>query len=149
MGLSNNLSREAGNFSCWAPQPPQVFSIRGLRLYFPMLEPWVARSALLPAFHPGLSLCECGTVGSASGQTACSLCPTLRQSQSHQDNVSPLFPGCLSPPLLPVWMNVYFVFPWCWTFGYWNVSLAVQFSVSSGCARRCSVSTYASILPRS
>ena len=26
------------------PQPPQVFSIRGLRLYFPTLEPWVARS---------------------------------------------------------------------------------------------------------
>ena len=25
------------------PQPPRVFSIRGLRLYFPALEPWVAR----------------------------------------------------------------------------------------------------------
>ena len=24
-------------------------------------------------------------------------------------------PRCPSPPLLPVWMNVYFVFPWCWT----------------------------------
>ena len=31
------------------PQPPQVFSVRGLRFYFPMLEPWVARSALLPS----------------------------------------------------------------------------------------------------
>ena len=31
------------------PQPPRVFSIRGLRLYFPALEPWVARSASLPA----------------------------------------------------------------------------------------------------
>ena len=29
------------------PQPPQVFSIRGLRLYFHALEPWVAWSALL------------------------------------------------------------------------------------------------------
>ena len=27
------------------PQPAQVFSIRGLRLYFPALEPWVAGSA--------------------------------------------------------------------------------------------------------
>ena len=27
------------------PQPPRAFSIRGLRLYFPELEPWVARSA--------------------------------------------------------------------------------------------------------
>ena len=26
------------------PQPPRVFSISGLRLYFPALEPWVARS---------------------------------------------------------------------------------------------------------
>ena len=24
-------------------------------------------------------------------------------------------PWCQSPPLLLVWMNVYFVFPWCWT----------------------------------
>ena len=34
------------------PQPPQVFSIRGLRLYFPVLEPWFAQSALLPAVCP-------------------------------------------------------------------------------------------------
>ena len=30
------------------PQPPQVFSIRGLRLYFPELDPWIAWSVLLP-----------------------------------------------------------------------------------------------------
>ena len=24
-------------------------------------------------------------------------------------------PWCPSLPLLPVWMNVYFIFPWCWT----------------------------------
>ena len=34
------------------PQPPGALSIRGLRLYFPELEPWVAWSALLPAFCP-------------------------------------------------------------------------------------------------
>ena len=28
---------------------------------------------------------------------------------------SPLLPGCLSPPLLPVWMNVSFLCPWCRT----------------------------------
>ena len=49
-------------------------------------------------------------------------------------------PRCPSPPLLPVWMNVYVVFPWCWT------PLPLDFSVSSGCARRRSVSTYAAIL---
>ena len=71
-------------------------------------------------------------------------------------------PGCLSPPLLPVWMNVssssFFFFvsslsPWLLDFH------TVLFSVSSGCflflncycpsfgcARRHSVSTYTSIL---
>ena len=32
------------------PQPPRVFSIRGLRLYFPVLGPWVTRPASLPPF---------------------------------------------------------------------------------------------------
>ena len=49
------------------------------------------------------------------GQPACPVCPTLRQSRSRHGNVSPLHPGCPSPPLLPVWMNVYFLFPWCGT----------------------------------
>ena len=121
-----------------------AFSIRGLRLYFPELEPWVARSASLPAVPPGLSIVnvglwgathcsafpvlrhsesgplglsvhKCGASGSSSGQTACAIGPTLRQSRSHHSNASPLCPSCLSPPLLPVWMNVYFLFPWCWT----------------------------------
>ena len=30
-------------------------------------------------------------------------------------NASPLRPSCPSPPLLPVWMNVYFLSPWCRT----------------------------------
>ena len=41
------------------PQPPGVFSLRGLRLYFPALEPWVRRSALLHTVCPGLSMREC------------------------------------------------------------------------------------------
>ena len=126
------------------PQPPWAFSIRGLRLYFPELEPWVSGSALLPAVCPvylctnvgpqgatrrsacpvlrhsesgplSLSVCKCGAAGSASGQTACPVCPTLRQSRSRHGTSSPLCPGCPSPPLLPVWMNVYFLFPWCRT----------------------------------
>ena len=122
-----------------------MFSIRGLRLYFPALEPWVAQSALLPAVRPSLSMCECGAMGSAthhaacpvlchsesgplclsvckcratgsaSGQTACPICLSLRQSRSRQGNSSPLRTSCPSPPLLPVWMNVYFLSPWCWT----------------------------------
>ena len=151
-----------------------MFSIRSLRLYFPVLEPWVVWSASLPAICPvylcmsvgprgatrrsacpilrhsesgplGLSVCECGATGSAtrcsacpflrhsesgplglsvrecgaagsaSGQTACPVGPTLCQSRSCHGNASPLCPGCPSPPLLPVWMNVYFLFPWCRT----------------------------------
>ena len=112
-----------------------MFSLRGLRLYFATLEPWVTGSASLP-FVPvypymnvgpqgatrlsacpilhhsesgslGLSVCECGAAGSASGQTACPVSPTLRQSRSCHSNASPPRPGCPSPPLLPVWMNVY------------------------------------------
>ena len=49
-------------------------------------------------------------------------------------------PRCPSPPLLLVWMNVNFFI------SFVSDSLAVRFSVSSGCARRCSVSTYAAIL---
>ena len=133
MGLSNDLSCEAGSLSC----------CRGLRLYFPELEPWVTRSASLPTVCP-VYLCEdvgpqgstrrsacpvlchsesgplfylheCGATESASGQTACPVCPTLCQSRFRHGNASPLCPGCPSPPLLPVWMNVYFLFPWCGT----------------------------------
>ena len=125
-------------------QPPWAFSIRGLRLYFPVLEPWVARSASLPVIPPvylwanmvpqgatrhsacpvlchsesghlGLSVRECGAAGSASGQTACPVRPTLHLSGSRPGNTSPLRLSCPSPPLLPVWMNVYFLSPWCWT----------------------------------
>ena len=109
------------------PQPPQAFSIRGLRLYFPVPEPWVAWSASLPTVCPGLSvcecrlwgatrcpacpvlhqsessplglsLCECGAAGSARGQTSCPFRPTLCQSWSRQSHGSPLCPGpCLRP----------------------------------------------------
>ena len=121
-----------------------MFSIRGLRLYFPELEPWVARLLHSPPFvqvylcvnvgpwgatrclacpilHQsesgplGLSVCKCRAAGSATGQTACPICPTLRQSQSRHGHVSPLHPGCQSPPLLPVWMNVSFLSTWCRT----------------------------------
>ena len=65
-------------------------------------------------------------------------------------------PSCLSPPLLPVWVSVSSLSPWLSDFH------TVGFSVSSGCflflnccwpsfgcARRHSVSSYASILARS
>ena len=119
------------------PQLPWAFSIRGLRLYFPALEPWVARSALLPAVCP---VYLCANVG-LRGATRRSACPVLRHSESGPLGLSAQMWGrrvcqwsdCLpisshtppvlvpprqresSPPLLPVWMNVYFLFPWCRT----------------------------------
>ena len=114
------------------PQPPWAFSIRGLRLYFPALEPWVARSPLLPAVCPvylwvsvglwgatlrsscpvlrhsesgplGLSVYKCGAAGSASGQTACPFRPTLHQSRSRHIHASPLHPSYRSG-----WMFIFY-----------------------------------------
>ena len=66
--------------------------------------------------HPlGLSVRECRAVGSASGHTACPVGPTLHQFWSRHGNLSALCPGCPSPPLLLVWMNVSFLSTWCWT----------------------------------
>ena len=56
----------------------------------------------------GLSACECGATGSASGQTACPFCPTLRQSQSCHSHVSPLFPGAHLRP--SYWSGCMFLF---------------------------------------
>ena len=79
--------------------------------------------AALPAplsatLSPALSVYLCanvGPAGSASGQTACPVRPTLCQSRSRHSHGSPLHPGCPSLPLLPVWMNVYFLSTWCQT----------------------------------
>ena len=129
------------------PQPPQAFSIRGLRLYFPALEPWVAGSASLPTV---CLVYLCANVG-PRGATHCSACPTLRHSESgplglsarmwgtivglqgllvlglpapfvpHSASLGPPQPRessppwCPSPPILLVWMNVYFPLPCCRT----------------------------------
>ena len=143
MGLSKDLSREAGSLSCCCPNPHGLFQsevsgfispcwspgLRGL-LHPPPFIPvylcvsvgtWCATCTLPAPFSATLSpallvyLQECGATGSAIGQTACPVGPTLRHSQSRHGNESPLHPGCPSPPLLPFWMNVYFLFPWCRT----------------------------------
>ena len=48
VGLSSELSCES-EFLPLLPRPPQVFSISGLRLYFPVLELWVVPSVSLPS----------------------------------------------------------------------------------------------------
>ena len=108
-----------------------------------------------PTVPPGLSVRECGAARSASCSLACPIHSTIRHlagSASLHLAGSPLHPGCASLPLLPVWINVSSLSPWLSDFH------VVRFSVSSGCflflncccsfgcARRHSVSTYASIL---
>ena len=113
MGLSKELSCEAWSFSAATSTPTGVFTQR-FEALFPRAGAlgWVVCFARCSS---GLSVRECGATGSASGRTACPVCPTLCQSWSCHSNASPLRPGCPSLPLLPVWMNVYFLFHWCRT----------------------------------
>ena len=88
------------------PQPPQVFSIRGLRLYFPVLEPWIVWSVLLPS---------CSSWFIFMQMWDCLVC-LVRQATASPGLVChlaahPLCPGCQSQHLLPGWMSVsYFNF---------------------------------------
>ena len=59
------------------PQPPQVFSVSGLRLYFPMLEPWVPWSVTWSTsccLASQLQLCQpCSTMRHLAGSASCHL----------------------------------------------------------------------------
>ena len=118
MGLSSKLSCEAGSFSHCC-KPHRFFQLEILRLYFPALEPWVARSALLPScssciIHVSMGLPTLPATASPS--------PGLQPPPCRE----PSPPGCLSPPLLPVWMSVSSLTPWLSDFH------TVRFSGSSG-----------------
>ena len=105
------------------PQPPQVFSVRGFQALFPGTGTLGCASVSLP---------------SCSSQFICTQMwdPQVRQPWPHwvrQLVLQPLPcsesspPSCLSPPLLPVWMNVSCLTPWLLDFH------TVRFSGSSGC----------------
>ena len=126
-----------------AASTPQVFSLSGLRIYFPTLELLVGRSVT-----QSTSCC-------LASQTSSHNPPPLWvcQPPPRCPTVSPLHPGCLSPPLLLVWVNVSSLSPWLSDFH------TVRFSVSSGCflflnccccsfgcVRRHSVSAYTSMV---
>ena len=79
MGLSNDLSCEAGSLSCCRPNPHRCFhSDRGLRLYFAAVEPWVTWSASLPAVPPVYLWANVGPWCA----TRHSACPVLHHSES-------------------------------------------------------------------
>ena len=106
------------------PQPPWAFSIRGLRLYFPELAPWFARSALLPTsltallsatLSPALSVYLCANVG-PQGLLVLRLPVQLVPHSASLGSATAT--RVLSTPVPvsphpPAWMNVYFLFPWC------------------------------------
>ena len=92
-----------------SPTPRGVFNQR-LEALFPHAGALGCTVCFAPHRVSGLSVRTYGAAGSASGQTACTICPTLRQSQSRHGHASPLHTDCPSPPLLPVWMNDYFYF---------------------------------------
>ena len=169
MGLSNDLSSEAGSFSCCRPNPHGHFNQRFEALFPPLWTPEVCgllrSSAIcpglsvhecgavgcypllclprsLPLCHSksgplGLSVCECGAAGSASGQTACPAPPTLPHSRSPHGTSPP--PLAISAPPTGLDECLFLIF-------LVSDFLAFRFSVRSGCARRCSVSTYTAIL---
>ena len=92
-------------------------SHRFLRLYFPALEPWVAWSVSLPS-------CSCWFIFTQMwDHPLCQLPPCwVHQLWPYHESFPP---GCPSPPLLPVWMNISLT-PWFLDFH------TVQFSDSSG-----------------
>ena len=116
MGLSSELSCEAGSFShCLNPNrflQPEV-----LRLYFPALWSWVVCFVSLLSCSSRLICTQMWEIPSAN------LC--LPCSTSSRLATCPLHPGFPSPPLLPIWMNVSSLTPWLSDFH------AVWFSGSS------------------
>ena len=110
VGLSIELSCEAGSFSHHR-NPHRVYSQRFWYFSFPHWNPGLHGLSLSPVLPPGLSTCKCGTT----------------QSSSHCLALHPLYPGCPSLPLLPVWMNASSLTPWVLDFH------TIRFSGSSGC----------------
>ena len=128
MGLSNELSCEAGSFS-QRFNPHRCFQLEVLRLYFSCAGTLGCSVCLTPQLF--LLVYLHANVGPPSPQPATSLglpasampAPVLQLLPCCES--SP--PGCPSPPLLLVWMNVSSLTPWLSDFH------TVLFSISSGC----------------
>ena len=121
-----------------APTPTGV-SIRGLRLHFPELEPWAVRSALLPAICP---VYLCTNVGPQGLLVVRLPAPFV----SHSSILSPATSMWVLSAPVPVSAPPAGLDECLFFISLVSDFLAIGFSVSSGCARRRSVSTYAAIL---
>ena len=132
-----------------------------------MLEPWVTRSASLPAIlwficsrvwgrgvlpaalsapvsatlSPALSVSLCRNVGPQGLLVVRLPAPFIPHSTSlvPPGHVSPLRPSAVSTPPTSLDECLFFI-------SLVSDFLAMRFSISSGCVSRCSVSTYAAIL---
>ena len=119
MGLSNDLSCEAGSFS--HPQPSHVFSVRGFEALFPQTGTLGCGVCLTSQLF--LPVYPHANVGLPSMPAATLPTPVFQPLPCCESSPS----SCLSLPLLPMWMNVFSLTPWLLGFH------KVQFSVSSGC----------------
>ena len=102
------------------PEPPQVFSIRGLRLYFPKLELWIAQCISLPSC-PSRFICT--RMWAATLTTSNSLACPRPPATALLQVLSTRLP--ISTP--PTGLDECFLTPWLSDFD------TVQFSVSSDC----------------
>ena len=119
VSLTNELYCEAGTFS-HHHNPHRFLQPEVLRLYFPTLESWVAWSVLLPS-------CSSQFIHKQMWDLPVHQpLPRLPRGSSHSLATSVFHPGCLSPPLLPVQMNVSSLTLWLSDF------YIVRFSGSSG-----------------
>ena len=110
MGLSKELSCEAGSLSCCCPNPHGCFQSEVWGFISPHWSPGLhslLRSPAVPEINRGLSLCKCGATGSASHHfVGCASCSLAWPAPFH--NPPPRWvcqpPPCCesSPPQLPV-----------------------------------------------
>ena len=143
-----------GVFPTAASTPTGVFNQRFKALFPPSWSPGLRSLLRSPAAPPGLSICECGTSGSASGHAACpirsTICQSLGSAQQYKSS-PPQLPVSAAPPTgldecfffisLVVGLSCGSIFCQFWLFLLLNCRCP-----SFGCVRRCSVSTYTSIL---
>ena len=154
MGLSNELSCEAGSFSCCHLIPHGCFQSEVWGFISPCWSPGLRGLFRSPTVPPGSSMRECGAVASAS----CSLaCPGPQSATSLGPPDAPLL-WVLSPRLPasapPTSLDECFFFislvvrlPYSSIFCQFLLFLFLNCCCPSfGCVRRDSVSTYASIL---
>ena len=101
-----------------APTPTGIFNQRFEALFPPSWSPGLRGLLCSPPMVPVYLCVNVGLQGLPVVRLPAPVVP-------HSASLGPatttgvlsilLRPGCPSPPFLPVWMNVYFLFPWCRT----------------------------------